>query len=44
VGEEQAAWIVDRSTVRVDIEGFVGQRDVAARERGVLAPAADASV
>jgi len=43
VGEEQAAWMVDRSTVRVDIEGLVGQRDVAARERAVIPPAVHAS-
>jgi hypothetical protein len=37
------AEVVDRPTVRVGIEGFVGQRDVAARERGVIPPAAHAS-
>jgi hypothetical protein len=34
VGDEHSAQIIDRPTVRVGVEGFVGQRDVTARERG----------
>ena len=34
MGDEHGAQIVDRPTVRVGVEGFVGQRDVATGQRG----------